>query len=76
MGDAVINILNAIRFAIAMRPIVKRVIDDLYRLTGGDVQLATAVILRIRDDGYKLVEARADVDARLAAVERRERGEP
>jgi hypothetical protein len=64
------NLLNAARFALAMRPVVKRIIDDLYKLTGGDVQLATATVERMRSRGYQLTEARRDVDAQLEALDK------
>ncbi len=67
------NVLDGIRFAIAMRPVIKRLVDSLRAATGGDAQLAEAAVQRMIDRGPDLVAARRDVDARLDAVEQRKR---
>lgn len=67
------NWIQWLRFASALRPVVNEVLEDLFKLTGGDVEQSKAAIRRIRDRGYVLKEAEDAVDARIQAVRDRDR---
>jgi hypothetical protein len=56
-----------------MMPAATDLLRDLHRLTGGDVALSKQAIRRIRDHGYRLDQAEAEVDARIQAVRDREK---
>lgn len=66
------NGLQWVKFSLALAPAINALVRDLFMLTQGSVSEAKKYITRIRDDWAKLDEVRADVDARLSAVERRE----
>lgn len=65
--------MNWARYLITMMPAATELLRDLHRLTGGDVALSKQAIRRIRDHGYRLDQAEAEVDARIQAVRDRER---
>jgi hypothetical protein len=61
------------RFLIALWPVAKELIRDLYRLHQGDIEKATTALQRIRDHGARLDEAERALDARIEAVRGREK---
>jgi uncharacterized membrane-anchored protein YhcB (DUF1043 family) len=63
------SVIGWLKFSLVMGPVIGTITRDLYRLTQGNVKEATTVVRRIRARGYKLDEAREDVDARLDALE-------
>ncbi len=67
------NWLEWLKFANAMRPVVNEVIQDLYKLTSGNVEESTRIVRRIKDKGYVLVEGESAVDARIQAVRDRDK---
>lgn len=48
---------------------VRAILRNLFRLTDGSVPASKAALQRMRDQGFVLVEAEADIDRKLHAID-------